>query len=78
MDPIKTHADCLRSLLFDRVVDEAFRDRVVDTDWGGRLRVTEFSKGGLYWYGFLAVDEGGPISSSAAKDMKLITILDTV
>ena len=60
LDPIKTHVCRLRSILFDRVFGEDFRSRVVDTDRGGRLRVTEFSKGGSNWYGFLAVDEGGP------------------
>ena len=67
LDPIKTHFDCLRLLLFYSVVGEAFIGRVVDTDRGRRLRVADFSKGGSNWYGFLAVDEGGPDFSFSCR-----------
>ena len=38
--PIEAHVHCLRSLLFDGVVDDSLGGTIICLDWRGRLWVT--------------------------------------
>ena len=47
--PIEAHAHGLGHILFDGVVDDASRVFVVELEWCGSLRVSEFCEGFVEW-----------------------------
>ena len=49
LDPIKTHVDCFRALLFDGPVGEALHGGIVNLHQGRRLRVTHLDKEWCKW-----------------------------
>jgi len=58
-DPMETHVDGLRALLFDGVIGKTARSGVVNLHGGAWLRVAHFFQGGADGNGLLAVDVGG-------------------
>ena len=59
LDPVKPHVDGFRPFLFDGVVCKTFSCGVINTDRGGRLRMSEFGKDGTNGDSLLAVEECG-------------------
>ena len=57
--PIEAHINGFEYFLFDCAVGEAFRGRVVNTDWSRWLRVPEFLEGSTYRSGLLAIVKSG-------------------
>ena len=59
LDPTEAHIDGFGYFLLYCAVCEAFRGRVVDTNWSWWLQVPEFLEGSAYRHGLLAIVKSG-------------------
>jgi hypothetical protein len=60
-DPVVSHVNGSRSLLFDRVVGNAIGSRVVGADWCGRLGMAHVKESLAENGAFFAVDKKGSV-----------------